>query len=262
MNDVLAGGLDAGLVILSGLAATLALYLAIDFPRPLRTRRPLWLGLGGLAAGSGAGAVAAAAGWASAPFAALAGAYTALALGLAAWTLRTQTHRALVRQRGEQALRAQVLALHDPATGLRNRASFQQEIVRLIQRCRRESRQFDLIHCRIGFSALRPDQLDDAMRALATRVSGLQRDGDVLARFARTEFALLRPRHHLGDRPDAVHAALLDACTATLTLGTAALTPQAQVGIGTFPDHGHGSHELLSAAARHAGAAEAPARVA
>lgn len=188
--------------------------------------------------------------WTAGPVSAITIVLTLLIMGLAAYDLRLQARLAEERLRRQQELRAHRLALYDDGTGLRNRASFQQEIVRLMQRCRREIRQFDLFYGSVRFPDVAEDLLDECMRALAARLKSIERDGDFLVRFGKTEFALLHPRRHLRDLPESLRADLLAACTEPLRLGKLSLNPQAYVGIGTFPDHGETSRELLTAAAR------------
>lgn len=183
---------------------------------------------------------------------ALAGAVTTLLLVPFAFIwYRTRSRREQERLRRDQDLRARMLALFDVDTGLRNRASFQQEIVKLIQQSRRETRQFDLFYGSLRFPELPPDRVDEAMSALAVRLKPLARDGDFLARHSKTEFTMLRPRRFLRDLPDPVLVQqLLTACTGPLRIGDREIQPQAHVGVGTFPDHGQSSRDLLAAAAK------------
>lgn len=187
----------------------------------------------------------------AAPVALFAIALTLLALGLAAYDARHLALQRAERLRREQDQRARVLALHDPETMLRNRASFQQEAVNFIQRCTRNGTKFDLFYGALRFPE--DSRLEArAMQAIAERLRPLARPQDFLARYGRTEFALLRVRDPLEGAPLLLRDQLLSACTLPLEIDGQRIHPQAHVGNGTFPDHGRSSRELLMAAARTA----------
>lgn len=167
-------------------------------------------------------------------------------------------HRARARKRREELQReraveerARVLALYDGHTMMRNRASFQQEIVGLIQRSERSGQQFDLFYGSLRFLGLADDErVHEAMRVIAQRLQPLTRSTDLLARYSRTEFTLLRPRLHQADAPRALREQLLAACTLPLQVGDEVVLAQAHVGSGNFPADGRHSRLLLQAAAR------------
>jgi diguanylate cyclase len=165
---------------------------------------------------------------------------TAMA-AVAAAVMLVAAHRARARKRRaeqqrERALeeRARVLALYDGHTMMRNRASFQQEIVSLIQRCERSGQQFDLFYGSLRFGDLPDDEsVHEAMRLIAQRLQPLTRSTDLLARYSRTE---------LRDQ-------LLAACSLPLQVGDQVVQARAHVGSGNFPSDGRHSRQLLQAAA-------------
>jgi diguanylate cyclase len=181
---------------------------------------------------------------------------TAMA-AVAAAVMLVAAHRARARKRRaeqqrERALeeRARVLALYDGHTMMRNRASFQQEIVSLIQRCERSGQQFDLFYGSLRFGDLPDDEsVHEAMRLIAQRLQPLTRSTDLLARYSRTEFTLLRPRLHEADAPRALRDQLLAACSLPLQVGDQVVQARAHVGSGNFPSDGRHSRQLLQAAA-------------
>ncbi len=144
-----------------------------------------------------------------------------------------------------------MLALYDGHTMMRNRASFQQEIVGLIQRSERSGRPFDLFYGSLRFPGLPDDEaVHEAMRVVAQRLLPLTRSADLLARYSKTEFTLLRPRLHQADVPRALREQLMAACTLPLQVGDTVVHAQAHVGVGNFPGDGRHSRLLLQAAAR------------
>jgi GGDEF domain-containing protein len=148
---------------------------------------------------------------------------------LAAHRARARTRRA--EQQRERALeeRARVLALYDGHTMMRNRASFQQEIVSLIQRCERSGQQFDLFYGSLRFGDLPDDEsVHEAMRLIAQRLQPLTRSTDLLARYSRTEFTLLRPRLHEADASRRPVAGRLLAAPAGRRSGGAGARPRRQ----------------------------------
>ena len=181
--------------------------------------------------------------------AALSVALSVLALRIAAGDTRLQRRLREEQRAREQEQRARMLALHDPETMLRNRASFQQQAVHFIQRCSRNGTRFDLFYGALRFPQA-PGEEAAAMQAIAARLRPLARPQDFLARYGKTEFALLREREPLEGAPTQLHEQLLAACTLPLELGGRLVAPQAHVGVGTFPDAGSSSRELLTAAAR------------
>ncbi|WP_051362278.1 MHYT domain-containing protein [Solimonas soli] len=187
--------------------------------------------------------------WTAGPVTAFTVLMSLLIMGLAAYDSRVQAQLREERLRRAQDERARILALHDPDTMLRNRASFQQEAVNFIQRCSRTHAKFDLFYGALRFPDLNGRE-NDAMKIIAERLRPLARPHDFLARYGKTEFALLRMRDPMEGAPQLLQDQLLSACTMPLELGGQRLSAQAHVGCGTFPDQGQTSRQLLMAAAR------------
>ena len=181
----------------------------------------------------------------------LATAAVALLLGVVGYRLQTRARLADAERRRNEDERVRLLALHDAGTMMRNRASFQQEIVQMIQRCERDHTTFDLFYARLRFPGVATDnERDQAMRALAERIAPLTRRSDLLARYSKTEIALLRPRLHEADQPRQLREQLLGACLLPVQVGERSVPPLAQVGAAHFPADGQHSRQLLEAAMR------------
>lgn len=189
--------------------------------------------------------------WTGIPLATITGLLTLLTMSLAGYDARVQALLAEKQRQREQEERVRTLALYDASTQLRNRASFQQEIVQMIQRCERSNGQFELFYGVVRFPGIEGDDaIHQGMRAIAERLRPLSRSHDFLARYGKNEFALLRPRLHEADIPRQQRAQLLAACTLPLQIGDVVISPQAHVGCGNYPQDGTHSRQLLQAAAR------------
>jgi len=174
--------------------------------------------------------------------------------------VRLRQQQELDQRQRDMEERTRMLALYDSSTMMRNRVSFQQEIVGLIQRCQHSGEQFDLFYGSLTFNGISDDQVDEGMRALAERMLPLTRSGDLLARYSRTEFTLLRPRLHEADQPRNLREQLYAACALPVQIGEASIALQAHVGVGTYPADGTHSRQLLQAATRTVGVESAPAK--
>lgn len=189
--------------------------------------------------------------WMAWPLAGFSGALAAMVMALAAYDVRAQARAEEAQRQRALEERARMLALYDGHTMMRNRASFQQEIVGLIQRCERGGQQFDLFYGALRFPGLRDEaSVNEAMRVVAQRLQPLTRSADLLARYSKTEFTLLRPRLHQADVPRALREQLIAACTLPLQVGDEVVQAQAHIGTGNFPNDGRHSRLLLQAAAR------------
>lgn len=199
--------------------------------------------------------------WTAKPIAAFTILFIGLIMALAAYDARQQIRQKEARIRREHDERARAMALDDPETSLRNRASFQQEAVNFIQRCTRNRTRFDLF-----YGALRVEgDATQAMKVIAERLRPLARPQDFLARYGRCEFALLRVRDSGEGAPYLLRDQLLVACTLPMDIDDGVrINPHAHVGVGTFPEDGRTTRELLTAAARTVdfeAMDEAPARI-
>lgn len=170
------------------------------------------------------------------------------------YRLRAGSERRMELHQRQEDDRIRRLALYDGGTMMRNRASFQQEFVQLIQRSERAEGRFDLFHARLQFAGLETSaEIDEAMQKLAERIAPLMRHGDLLARYSTTELAVLRPQLHEADAPRQLREQMLAACMFPIQVGDYEIQAKAQVGTSRFPEDGRHSRLLLEAAARNAG---------
>jgi diguanylate cyclase (GGDEF)-like protein len=146
----------------------------------------------------------------------------------------------------ELAYRAQ----HDPLTGLLNRASFEQRMVRTVAHASRYGR-------RVGFLSLDLDRFkiindmlghaagDELITQLARRLSSCFRETDFVARWGGDEFVV--GLTEIGEPQDAHKAAakLLDTLKAPFQLGGREITTTASIGVSVFPDDGPDLETLI-----------------
>jgi diguanylate cyclase (GGDEF)-like protein len=101
---------------------------------------------------------------------------------------------AIERRRSEAETRHQ--ALHDPLTGLPNRALFRDRLQHALARSRRRDTTLavlflDVDHFKVVNDSLGHEAGDDLLKALAPRLAQAVRVGDTVARFGGDEFVLL-----------------------------------------------------------------------
>ena len=138
----------------------------------------------------------------------------------------------------------QKLALHDPLTGLPNRALFEQELGRLLMESRRTQECFAVMILDLnGFKAINDSRGHDAgdrlLRAVGQRLQGAVRASDVVARFGGDEFALLLPALRGGGAAIAVIAEKVARAVAQpLALGLENVEISASIGVAVFPEDG------------------------
>ncbi len=160
------------------------------------------------------------------------------------------------RRRGEEQLA--YLAYHDPLTGLPNRVLVEEQLDFALARARRADTvvallfidldDFKAVNDRLGHAA--GDQL---LAAVATRLRGVLRDTDVLARQGGDEFLVLIAdlEHEPVHAAEAVGAKLHEALSEPFVVAGAELRIAASIGVSVYPDDAADTEALL----RHADAA-------
>jgi diguanylate cyclase (GGDEF)-like protein/PAS domain S-box-containing protein len=162
------------------------------------------------------------------------------------WLLRD----ASVRQRAEAELREK--ALHDPLTGLPNRALLHDRLTSAIAVAQRQDTPVSLLMLDLdGFKAVN-DMFghhagDMVLVEIAARLSGTLRDSDTAARLGGDEFVLMLPATPLLGAIEASRA-LVDFIVAPVAVDGKPLTVGASIGIAVFPNHGRDAEVLLAAA--------------
>jgi len=183
----------------------------------------------------------------------------ALQFGLMTVTLTGLLLGAFMGERRLLGERLTRQALHDPLTGLANRALFVERAAHAWARAARQAGpravllvdldRFKAINDGLGHAAG-----DAVLIAAGARLAACVRPGDTVARLGGDEFAVLI--EDLGDLREAgkVAARIVDALRAPLAVGGAEVTPGASVGVavaGVIPD----ATGALGAAGTEAGAA-------
>ncbi len=152
------------------------------------------------------------------------------------------------RRIAEETLRHQ--AYHDILTGLPNRWLLQDRVAQAIALARRESRGVTLLFIDLDRFKSVNDSLghlvgDQLLRATASRLLSLARDGDTLARLGGDDFALV-----LADTADAAVAAdmagaVRDQLLQPFVLSGLDVHVGASIGIARFPEDGADAETLL-----------------
>ena len=162
------------------------------------------------------------------------------------WLLRD----ASVRHRAEAELRDQ--ALHDPLTGLPNRALFLDRLASAIAAAQRNEAPVSLLMLDLdGFKAVndtRGHQAGDlVLIEIASRLSGTLRESDTAARLGGDEFVLMLPATPLLGAIEASRA-LVDFILAPIAIEGRPLTVGVSIGIAVYPNHGRDAQVLLASA--------------
>ena len=162
------------------------------------------------------------------------------------WLLRD----ASVRHRAEAELREQ--ALHDPLTGLPNRALLLDRLTSTIAVAQRQDTPVSLLMLDLdGFKSVNDTwghhAGDKVLVEIAARLSGTLRESDTAARLGGDEFVLMLPATPLLGAIETSRA-LVDFIVAPIAVDGKPLTVGASIGIAVFPNHGRDADVLLAAA--------------
>jgi diguanylate cyclase (GGDEF)-like protein len=151
------------------------------------------------------------------------------------------------------AARAEQRALHDPLTGLPNRALMMQRLGQALHSARRSDGAvalmfIDLDHFKAVNDSLGHPAGDQLLCEVANRLRGALRGPDLLARLGGDEFLVLAPQ--LAGDGDAVGVAgrLLDALAGAVTVAGHDLYMTASIGVGLYPKDAADTDGLLRCA--------------
>jgi diguanylate cyclase (GGDEF)-like protein len=170
-----------------------------------------------------------------------------------AWLLWFRLSSSLARSElafldAEQKIRS--LALHDPLTGLANRAALREALQAAIARA--ERRKSGLSVLMIDLDRFKPvnDRLghlegDLVLKEVAQRLTSTLRQGEIRARYGGDEFVAVI--EHDGDDSAVTRVAerLIEALSRPIELARANVEIGASIGVATFPRDGHTEHDLL-----------------
>ena len=160
--------------------------------------------------------------------------------------LRQRVRRLLHESRVEGALRAleaelRHQSLHDPLTGLPNRALFMDRLQHARARAERQQRAIavlclDLDHFKLINDSLGHDAGDRALKVAADRMRGCLRSSDTVARFGGDKFMILLEGITDSSSAVAVADAIVARLEEPLTLGEREVTTTGSIGVAvSFP---------------------------
>ncbi|HEY7112875.1 MAG TPA: EAL domain-containing protein [Thermoanaerobaculia bacterium] len=141
-------------------------------------------------------------------------------------------------------------AYHDPLTELPNRMLFMERLRLQLAQARRQSRKlsivyFDLDHFKFVNDTLGHSVGDEFLQTVATRLKGLVREMDTVARVGGDEFVILIPDVSRAEDISIVAQKLLNSVARPLQVEGRALNITASIGIATFPADGEDAETLL-----------------
>lgn len=130
-------------------------------------------------------------------------------------------------------------ALHDPLTGLANRALFEDRMTQTLSRMRRSGGAFALLIIDLDdFKAINDDlghlAGDDVLIAVGQQFARVTRDCDTLCRFGGDEFLYLAESLDGDGGPPAVAQRLLEALNEPLDIGGQLIVQHASIGVAVW----------------------------
>jgi diguanylate cyclase (GGDEF)-like protein len=157
---------------------------------------------------------------------------------------------AALSERRHSELRLDMLANHDPLTGLPNRSYFQDYLQHAIAQCMRQSGQVSLLFIDLDrfkhINDSRGHEVgDQVLRIVATRLMDSLRTDDFVGRLGGDEFAvvIVHPKTHRG--ASRVATKLIDALSQPFKVEGVRYAISASVGISVCPDDGTDANTLL-----------------
>jgi diguanylate cyclase (GGDEF)-like protein len=147
-------------------------------------------------------------------------------------------------------LQLNMLANHDPLTGLPNRSYFQDFLGHALARAQRESAQVSLLFIDLDrFKHINDSQGhevgDQVLRIVANRLEAQLRADDFVARLGGDEFAVILNHPPASRAASRVARKLIQALAESFKLGQRRYAIGASIGISVFPDDGHDANTLL-----------------
>jgi diguanylate cyclase (GGDEF)-like protein len=149
--------------------------------------------------------------------------------------------RALTRASG-MLMAAQHRANHDALTGLANRSLFDAMLSHQLAICKRTNANLAIFYIDLdGFKSVNDAHGhatgDEVLRTVATRLKHGLRESDVVARLGGDEFAVILANAGL-TAAQRVAAKLIDALSASYSIGSLTLDISASIGISAYPESG------------------------
>ena len=145
----------------------------------------------------------------------------------------------------------QVLATHDALTGLPNRTLFYERFANALPNAQRNNKKMvimslDLDNFKTINDSLGHDIGDEILTAAATKMTGILRQGDTVARFGGDEFVLLLWQiDHKGDATKVIEK-ILNGFRQPFMIGEYQLNLTSSIGIAFYPDDGKEIKDLIT----------------
>jgi diguanylate cyclase (GGDEF)-like protein len=141
-------------------------------------------------------------------------------------------------------------ALHDPLTGLANRAMFLESLERAVHKARRRSAQFSVLFVDLDRFKEVNDTMghaagDALLKAIAGRLLAAVRQSDLVSRLGGDEFVLLIEEHGGPEEVMIVAQKILAMVERPVAVDWREAAVSASVGIATFPEDGEDAETLL-----------------
>ena len=145
------------------------------------------------------------------------------------------------------------LALHDPLTGLPNRAELSERAQALLLHARTRGERvalllLDLDHFKRINDSLGHPVGDDVLRTMADRIKGTVRQGDLVARMGGDEFGVVLGGLRHDSEAELIAAKIQARVNEELLAGGQRLRVTPSIGMAVFPDDGDTLTELLKSA--------------
>ena len=144
-------------------------------------------------------------------------------------------------------------ATHDPLTGLANRALFFDRLRHQLAQASRNSERVALLN--LDMDHLKPinDQLghrvgDAAIKEVGSRILGISRESDTVARVGGDEFGVILPKIDGNEKLQAYIGRIEDQLAASFAFEQHQLTLRVSVGTAIFPDDGTEMDALIDKA--------------
>jgi len=157
-----------------------------------------------------------------------------------------------ISKRKEEEDRLSHLALHDPLTGIANRAQFEKSLEETLEESKENNFFFSLLFLDLdGFKAVN-DILghefgDHLLTQVAERIQGCIRSKDVAARLGGDEFAVLLPKSQDIETTKLIAERILQAIGTTVSHEGETAEFGVSIGIASFPADGDTVESILKA---------------
>ncbi len=157
---------------------------------------------------------------------------------------------AALTERRYSEMRLDMLANHDPLTGLPNRSYFQDFLGHALARAQRDHSQVSLLFIDLDrFKHINDSQGhevgDQVLRIVANRLDEQLRADDFVARLGGDEFAVIITHPPASRAASRVARKLNQALAESFKLGSRRYAIGASIGISVYPDDGTDAHTLL-----------------